>query len=440
MLASKIREKSFWIIDRLKGGNVSDHFKEIAFINENLDSKEAALLRREYLTNILAHAINTTSFYKKFKNAESIEDFPVITKTVVQENFDDFKSKTYLDKPKFKVATSGSTGIPFQLYQDANKKKRNTADTIYFLKKANLNIGERLYDLEVWRGINMNSPLKAWMQNLRYVDVTKFHDEEIEDFLQSIKKKRYPQHLIGFVSAYESICKYLDKTKAKPLDTTVKSIIAISEALTDYVKDSMQKYFNIPVISRYSNEEIGILAQQTTTMNDKKFEINWSSYHFEILKMDQDVPAQPGELGRIVVTDFFNYCMPLIRYDTGDIAKFGEDFGKNGIPSRYFEQLEGRKMDAVYNTKGQMISSFIVYTKFYKYYNLLQQYQFIQKTRNTYLVKLNTTSTFGFEKELIEDIKKDFGQDANVIIEYVDEIPALSSGKRKKVVNLYKAA
>jgi phenylacetate-CoA ligase len=438
VIINKIREKSFWFIDWLKGSVIKKHYTEIASINENLASETAIKLRERYLSEVLNHAVHTTTFYNKFKDFKNIQDFPVIKKTMIQENFEDFKSQPYLNVPKFKVATSGSTGIPFTLYQDTNKKKRNTADTIYFLNKANFNLGERLYDLEVWRGINMNSPLKAWMQNLKYVDVTKLSDLQVKEFLNRIEKKRDPQHLIGFVSAYEMICKFLDKTKTEPLDTSIKSIIAISESLTDYVKKKMQDYFKVPVVSRYSNEEIGIIAQQPAIFNAKKFKINWASYHVEILDMVKDIPARPGELGRIVITDFFNYCMPMIRYDTGDIARFGEEFASNHeIPSQYFERLEGRKMDMVYDTKGELISSFIVYTKFYKYYDFLKQYQFIQINKKEYLVKLNTIDVFDFEKELIDDIKKDFGDDAMVTITYVNEIPALSSGKRKKVINLH---
>ena len=44
---------------------------------------------------------------------------------------------------------------------------------------------------------------------------------------------------------------------------------------------------------------------------------------------------------------------------------------------------------------------------------------------------------FPYERELVESIKKDFGSDAKVTITYLDEIPVLSSGKRKKVVNNY---
>jgi phenylacetate-CoA ligase len=436
MILNKLREQSFWLLDKFKGEKIRRHYNEIAFINENFDTKSAQEQRMQYLSNILNHAVETTPFYKEYAHFKELNDFPVVRKIVIQDNFENFKSKSYLDEPKFKVATSGSTGIPFFLFQDSNKKMRNTADTLYFLNNANFRIGERLYDLEVWRGINMNSPIKSWMQNLKYVDITRFSEVQVKAFLVTLKENKEPQHLIGFVSAFESICKYLDKIESKPLEINVKSVIAISEYLTEYAKSSMQKYFQIPIVSRYSNEELGILAQQRPVMDRTEFKINWASYHIEILNMNNDVPVQPGELGRIVVTDFFNYCMPIIRYDTGDIARFSEN-NIDGIGAPYFEKLEGRKMDMVYDTRGDLISSFIVYTKFHRYYGLLKQYQFIQTHKKEYLVKLNIQDSFNFEEELIEDIKVDFGKDAIVSIEYVDEIPALSSGKRKKVVNLY---
>lgn len=66
--------------------------------------------------------------------------------------------------------------------------------------------------------------------------------------------------------------------------------------------------------------------------------------------------------------------MPIIRYDTGDIAKLLKL--KNGQTK--FKKIEGRKMDLIFDTKGNIISSFVIYTKFYNYYTLLKQYQFIQ--------------------------------------------------------------
>ena len=72
-------------------------------------------------------------------------------------------------------------------------------------------------------------------------------------------------------------------------------------------------------------------------------------------------------------------------------------------------------------------------------YHLLKQYQFIQQGEKSYEVKLNLQGEgFQFENDLVIDIKSDFGEDAIITISYVDEIPALASGKRRKVMNNYK--
>ena len=230
------------------------------------------------------------------------------------------------------------------------------------------------------------------------------------------------------------IAQYLERKNLFYENLKITSIIANSEYLNPYTKTTLGKHLNTAILSRYSSEEIGIIAQQTLNAPNS-FIINHASYQVELLSLDKDLPAKPGEFGRIVITDLFNYAMPIIRYDTGDIAKFGE--GKNG--AIVFTQIDGRKMDIIYDSKGNMLSSFVVYTKFYKYYHLLKQYQFIQQGEKEYEVKLNLQdSTFQFEDELVVDIKSDFGDDAIVTIAYVDEIPALSSGKRRKVINRYK--
>ena len=68
-------------------------------------------------------------------------------------------------------------------------------------------------------------------------------------------------------------------------------------------------------------------------------------------------------------------------------------------------------------------------------YSELKQFQFAQKDKKEYTFRLNPWTTFSQEKELIADSKTYLGNDANVNIEYVEEVPLLSSGKRKQVIN-----
>ena len=429
-IGNVIRRIGFWTIDFLKGEGVRKHYREISSILENPFSSKSTKRREEMLTDLLLHSVETVPFYSSF-NATALEEFPVVKKSIIQKDLEQFKSSKYRGKKLYKVATSGSTGTPFYLYQNTNKRKRNTADVLYFFSKVGHKLGDRLYELEVWRDHNKKDKIKVWMQNVVRFDVSKLTDSRINFFLQLLNKDKHYKTFLGFSSSYESICQYLDKLDQKLSIKNVRSIIAGSEYLNSYTKIAMGKYFNAPVFSKYSNEELGILAHQTISSGEN-FKINWASYFIELLDMEKDEPVKKGQMGRIVITDLFNYSMPIIRYDTGDVAKFSMNNGEH----LHFEHIEGRKMDLIYDTKGNILSSFVVYTKFHPYYSLLKQYQFIQEGVKCYTIKLNVHDSFPFEQQLVEDVKKDFGEDAKVKIIYVDEIPPLSSGKRKKVLSL----
>jgi phenylacetate-CoA ligase len=437
MPLNSLRHKAFWLMDGLKGGKINNNLNEVKQGVEQPNSEHTRQRRAKYLKQLLSHASTTTEFYNDFKNTKHLEDYPVIRKTVIQDNFDAFRSSSFINANNYKVSTSGSTGVPFFLFQDKGKRQRNHADVIYFAGEGGYKIGNRLYELEVWRSHNKKGKIKSLLQNIVQFDISRLTDERIEQFLGLLKSgTRCKKSMLGFASAYEMIAQYLDKKNITLSDLGLIAAIANSEYLNPYTKSTLGKRLNTLVLSRYSSEEIGIIAQQTIK-SPNNFVLNHASYHIELLNFDNDSPVMPGEFGRIVVTDLFNYAMPIIRYDTGDIAQRGQT--PEGIMT--FEHIEGRKMDLIYDTNGNVISSFVVYTKFYKYYQLLKQYQFIQQGQKDYEIKLNLQGdSFAFENELIADVKSDFGADANVYITYVDEIPALASGKRRKVVNNYKTS
>ncbi|MHA7060065.1 hypothetical protein ACWGOQ_0022750 [Aquimarina sp. M1] len=120
----------------------------------------------------------------------------------------------------------------------------------------------------------------------------------------------------------------------------------------------------------------------------------------------------------------------MIRYDTGDIGTM--DFDENNIP--YLSSVEGRKLDVIYNTKGEIIPSHVSY-KLCKYGDY-KQFQLVQNGQKDYVIKLNTDKKVD-ENRMLKEYRGYFGQDANIKIEYVAEIPLLSSGKRREVFNTY---
>lgn len=432
-LYEKLRAFGFWTLDIIKGGNIRKHYNEIhASLNNSLpyESDEKSGIK---IKNLLTHAVKTCDFYSRYSLGNSLSDFPIVNKNLIKSNQDLFFSSAFKNQKVYSVTTSGSTGTPFKTYQDKNKKARNYADTIYFAGLAGYKIGHRLIYLKIWVKSKMRHKLEYWFQNTIPVDVIHLNDRLIDILINKLEHDRSTFGILGYASALELICRYLDKNQSGLVRTKVKSVIAISETLNDYTKSTIGKYFSVPVVSRYSNLENGIIAQQELNGSDR-FLINTASYYIEILKLDTDEPATTGELGRIVVTDLYNYALPMIRYDTGDIGAL--EYDKLNNSKQYLSKVEGRKLDLLYDTKGELVSSYIVYKNMWQYTEI-DQYQLIQEGEKLYTFKINSQNIFSKENQLIDEFKSFLGTDADFRVEYVSEIPLLASGKRKKIVNNY---
>jgi phenylacetate-CoA ligase len=423
-----LRNKMFWLVDTLKGSKKRNHYNEIKFIIENPASSKAISIKKEKLQEVLKHAINSTKYYKSYQNFTSIEDFPVVNKNIIRDNFSAFQSEKFINLPKFTVSTSGSTGTPFKVHQNIDKRLRNMADTIFFSEKAGFKIGNRLTYFRMWNAFEKKGSITRILQNIIPVDVFEMKEKNlIGRIIKDLTKSKSTNSWLGYASAYEEICKYLDHKKSSPISSNLKSVIAMSERLNEYTKQSIYKYFGTEVVSRYSNVENGILAQQPLG-NKKYFEINEASYFVEILAVDSNKRVKDGESGRIVITDLFNYSVPMIRYDTGDIGiKDAQD------SKAIFKEVNGRKIDQIYNTKGQMIPTNLVLLV--NNYPELKQCQLIQKALGTYHFKINLEQEFYRINEFLNEFKVYLGEDAKITIEYVDEIPLLASGKRRVMVN-----
>ncbi|GAA3641513.1 CoF synthetase [Flavivirga jejuensis] len=424
-LLEYLRFISFWFLDMIKGQKIKRHYKEISYILENFSTSKSKALRERNLIELINHANRSTLFYKNYK---TIEDFPVINKNILRTRIKEFESQSYINKKTKIVSTSGSTSISLKINQNKNKVTRNTADSIYFGKLAGFKIGRKLLYLRNWDTNLKKSGLTKFVQNIEEFEVVDLNDLYIKSIINKIRKDKSSKGWLGYSSGYELICKYLDKTKSKPINSYVKSIIAMSEGVNKYTKESMYKYFNAHLVSRYSNSENGIIAQQA--IKKESFIINWASFYVEIFKLDKDTPAKKGEAGRIVVTDLHNYAIPLIRYDTGDVGTI--DYS---VTPPILKNIEGRKTDVIYNTKEEIVSSFII-TNVVEYKGVIQG-QLIQESQKGYLLKLNVTNDFKQEVDVINEFKGYLGNDSEIKINYVEEIPLLASGKRKATINNY---
>ena len=71
---------------------------------------------------------------------------------------------------------------------------------------------------------------------------------------------------------------------------------------------------------------------------------------------------------------------------------------------------------------------------------LIKQFQFIQIDEKEYLMNISTENdnVKTEEQKFMDKLKDVLGRDASVKINWVNELPVLSSGKRKIVINEWK--
>lgn len=432
MLTAKIRKSIFFLTDTLKGRPVQLQYKDIKEIMENED---IFLLKKDrYLQQLITHATSTTPFYKEFAGCTDISKFPVINKNQLREKPGQFISDEFRNKKLHSTLSSGSTGAPLKIYQDRRKRNRVLAELIYFMHFCGIDIGMKF----LYFRLPEKSRRKKYFNHSIAKNMVMADPSKLDvDYLESIRKKLKKENIFfirGYTSAIGYVGSYLKKCGDHPSQFRVKAIQCSAEILSERTRQELISVFGCPVLSRYSNQENGVLAHECPEY--KEFHVNCASYHVEILKMDSDEPAPEGEMGRIIVTDLFNYAMPLIRYETGDLGIAGKnEHCKYKTP--IIRNLVGRAINQLYSTDGTHVSP-LIYPVPLEGYSSIIQYQIIQEGKKEYRLKLNDASKSNSDLDITAHLKNIFGQDALITIEYVDEIPLLASGKRQHTVNNYK--
>lgn len=418
--ADILRDK-FWNEDAQNGSIIRRQYDEIKSI---LSTQDFAWSEHQF-DLIKQYAVSNVPFFKLFGGGRT---FPVIDKLSILENYEIHKTtveKRSEEKPFHISSTSGSTGIPFSVLQNYEKRNRVIAELKVYGELAEYPSHERMIYFRALTEKMHRSKEQEARENIFYVDCSDLGGDGMRRMLQSVLDKQ-PRTLLSYSSVIVEFAKYCRSQCIGDLKF-LKSIIVGGEGLADCDRIAVEGVFGCKVYRRYSDMELGILGQDDGAGG--AYKLNWGSYYFECLKMDSDEPADDGEVGRIVVTDLFNYALPMIRYDTGDlgIMVYPED---GRLP--YFSEIYGRRRDCLYAVDKRLIAPAKIFVLMWGVEGI-KQWQFIQDDVGIYTLKLNSTVRNGHE-DIVNRFKGVLGESARIRVVYVDEIPVAASGKRRAVI------
>jgi phenylacetate-CoA ligase len=209
---------------------------------------------------------------------------------------------------------------------------------------------------------------------------------------------------------------------------SVRAVFFGAENVLDHQRALLTEAFGFPPRSHYGLVE-GVA--NISECPDGRFHVD------EDFALVEFVPVEgaPG-LHRIIGTTLWNEAMPLVRYDTGDVAVLDTDPASCscGRAGRRVERIDGRQEDLVVRRDGTRVACF---NQVLKHASHIREAQIIQRHPGEMIFRFVPLE--GFDQHELETLREAFatrlGSDMQIEIERVESIPRTRTGKIRLVVS-----
>jgi phenylacetate-CoA ligase len=315
----------------------------------------------------------------------SLADFPILTKQIRREvPIDELIARETGGGPIYLVGsgefyisrTSGSTGVPTShlqtlgddLFWESVAMMRamrdwgvppigETYSTGLFRRAQKGSTGLHSSAREPVDYLTMPGPYLRWnfyeLFQGEAQSIDQVPEERLALYEAMLRSSANPVAVMGAPSRMRGLAQYC---KDRGHAVRPKAVLTTYEPLLAADRGFLADVFAAPVVSLYSLSDVGTLA----------WECAGGRLHFdedisvpEILD-EEGRPVPPGAVGRVVVTAFAHRVMPVVRYDTGDLAAFATTPCSCGRSSPSVAAIEGRQVVKFVAESGRRFEAYLV--------------------------------------------------------------------------------
>lgn len=305
------------------------------------------------IINQINYINNNIPFYNRIA-ATNIGEIPIITKTEIREDYEQFISKEYKNDVlellknlygnskrvgnsynEFSVykdyifeETSGTSGIPFRVVKTRGERI-NIGYTLWKMRQ----FVDQTVSPQKFLGLNH---IKIDGYDWKPYEYDKKHLFSLYEYI-STQKFRWihisPTPLLKHIEILGNDINNFDLSQLRYIECA-------GNFISNEQKEIIENYFKVQIVNQYGSIETWPIAQSTKYIELlKPIEDN---VYIEIVDDDCNVITEPEVIGNVVVTTLNLKVMPLIRYKTGDLAKYVE------IDSiKYLKLQEGREINLI---------------------------------------------------------------------------------------------
>lgn len=363
-----------------------------------------------------------STFLSYWKLETNIMHNPIMDKAIIK----DWVKKVDNRKVHSWAYTGGSYGEPLRVPYSQQRVYIRTATFKYFNELGGYNLGDPYALIRA-----KNKPfLLKYLRNETIVIPQDISNEKLIAIFHTLINRKI-KLLMGYPTVMYEMALFLNYRPDIKKKLRIKHLISVSEMLENDKREIIKTSFNCSFIDRYANEEVGLIAQQGEYGG--AYYVNKFGVYTEVVDPVTLKPVREGEQGKVVVTDLYNDLIPIVRYDTGDLAIV--DKYKDG-QLYTIKEIIGREAEKIYDYNGNPVSPLSLGPSIYKPLakeDKLFQFQFAQTNKNTYELRIKSNSEDipeNIQQEITNNLRFQLGEKVTINIIAVENIVPQPSGKR----------
>lgn len=367
--------------------------------------------------------------YVEAARTGDVSGLPLLPKTLVKNNPQEFMNSELKSIPHRMVHTSGTTGqaLVFPMAKSCFQREYAYKQIHYSWGRVSL-LNRQPFAFCAGHPVagpdQKRPPFWAYDHANNHLFMSSYHlsDQNLPHYIRELERFQ-PVMLGGYPSSIYLLA--LAAQKIGGCNVRPKAVYTFSETLLDFQRAAITEAFGCKVFNWYGNTEIcaNIVECECGEMHLKL------EHSFVEVLNNNNKPCEPGETGRLVCTAFGNPAFPLIRYEVGDEVTLSENqtsaCGRGGI---LVDKVVGRVEDYILTPDGRRVGRL---DHLFKDSVNVAEAQICQDSKSEVTLKIVKKEGFtnGDEKAILREARNRLGNEINLRFEYVDAIPRAPNGK-----------
>lgn len=408
----------------------------------SLEQHEAYQLAR--MKELLTYSYEHVPYYRRvfddcgfdpysFSKIEEIEVLPLLNKDLVREHFEDLLSDCYPAHARMLATTGGTTGNQSRFYVENNYYQVELPFVESIWSRVGYHSGSRVAVLRNHSFEKGRLFAVDWKRRRLLIDNFHLTDSNMERILSKLAQSRI-EFLHTYPSAAMSLSRHI-KRSGYHMQHRLKAILVTSENIYPGQKEYIEDAFGCRPFTFYGHSERGCIAGWCEESD--LYHVQSEYGYMELVDESNRVIREPGSLGEIVCTGFYNRAMPLIRYQTGDYTLYADaTVCTCGRSYRLLNPVRGRWSQEMLICKdGSRVSTTALNTHSDVFRNV-KCYQLYQDTVGRCAIRVVRTEAYTEQDEAIimQEFAQKLGPNMDLEVHYVDDIERTPIGKSKYLV------